>query len=281
MRSALLSLAILPSLIMAAEEAHGEGAEGSIMGPVAFLWPDDRPWSADADNTAPCGSSSGVVNRTIFPLSQGSVALSIADDAYDVEFSISYSSNPTAQSDFTQEIVEDVAEVEPGHQCYKIAAIPSTVTAGTNATIQLEYWAKYDSENGGNNQSFYACADITFVEASDFDIQVPCFNVTADDFSLPASTSSAATSAATPAATSAATGAAASATEAATSSKSSSDGLSGGAKAGIAVGVVVASLLIVAAIAFVVFRRRKSHKAEPTLPTTNMKQTETHSVRSA
>ena len=47
---------------------HAAGAEGTVMGPVQFLWPADRPWSSDADNTAPCGSSSGVTNRTQFPL---------------------------------------------------------------------------------------------------------------------------------------------------------------------------------------------------------------------
>lgn len=56
------------------------------MGPVAFMWPADRIWDAAHDNTAPCGSAVGPSNRTIFPLSQGSVALSIADDAYFVAF---------------------------------------------------------------------------------------------------------------------------------------------------------------------------------------------------
>lgn len=55
-------------LVMADEEVHGQGAEGTEMGPVAFLWPADRPWSASSDNVAPCGSSSGVSNRTSFPL---------------------------------------------------------------------------------------------------------------------------------------------------------------------------------------------------------------------
>ena len=27
-----------------AEERHGEGSEGTVMGPVAFLWPDDRKY---------------------------------------------------------------------------------------------------------------------------------------------------------------------------------------------------------------------------------------------
>lgn len=38
------------------------------MGPAAFLWPADREWSADADNTAPCGSTNGPGVRTAFPL---------------------------------------------------------------------------------------------------------------------------------------------------------------------------------------------------------------------
>lgn len=38
------------------------------MGPAAFLWPPDREWNADADNTAPCGSTAGVGTRTEFPL---------------------------------------------------------------------------------------------------------------------------------------------------------------------------------------------------------------------
>jgi hypothetical protein len=38
------------------------------MGPAAFIWPPDRPWSADVDNIAPCGSSAGVGNRTKYPV---------------------------------------------------------------------------------------------------------------------------------------------------------------------------------------------------------------------
>ena len=104
--------ALAGSRLAAAQEAHGEGLVGTEMGPVAFMWPSDRPWSATADNTAPCGSTAGVSNRTDFPLcessddkcrcnnqrtcctnlssAQGSVALSIADDAWNVAFSIAY-----------------------------------------------------------------------------------------------------------------------------------------------------------------------------------------------
>lgn len=82
-------LATLPSLAFA--QSHGEGEEGSSMGPVAFMWPSDRIWDAAHDNTAPCGSANGPSNRTIFPLSQGSVALSIADEAWHVAFRLAIS----------------------------------------------------------------------------------------------------------------------------------------------------------------------------------------------
>jgi hypothetical protein len=72
------------------EKKHGEGEEGKSMGPVAFMWPPDRPWAAEHDNTAPCGSARGPSDRTQYPLTQGSVALTVADDAYHVAFRIAY-----------------------------------------------------------------------------------------------------------------------------------------------------------------------------------------------
>jgi hypothetical protein len=67
-------------------QSHGSGAEGTEMGPVAFMWPADRIWDASHDNSAPCGSAAGPSNRTLFPLQQGQVALTIADDAWFVAF---------------------------------------------------------------------------------------------------------------------------------------------------------------------------------------------------
>ncbi|KAF2969116.1 hypothetical protein GQX73_g4449 [Xylaria multiplex] len=226
-------------------KVHGQGAEGTVQGPVAFLWPADRPWSAATDNKGPCGSPDGASDRTIFPLSQGSVALTIADEAWNVAFSIAYENDPTLQSQFTQQVAS-VAAVESGHQCYKIDDISSNVVAGSNATIQLEYWSNIDNELGGRNQTFFACADITFVEAADFSIQVPCFNATASDFNAPESSSTA--SADAPGNTSVASD----------SGSKSNGGLTTGAIAGIAVGVVVASLIVIGVVAFVVFRRRSS-----------------------
>ena len=54
---------------------HEDSHTSSEMGPAAFMWPEDRPWSADADNTPPCGSSSGVGERTEFPMSKSAPAI--------------------------------------------------------------------------------------------------------------------------------------------------------------------------------------------------------------
>ena len=70
---------------------HGQGAQGTVQGPVQFLWPEDRLWNATNDNTGPCGSPDGPKNRTKFPLTQGSVALTIADEAWNVSFSLAIS----------------------------------------------------------------------------------------------------------------------------------------------------------------------------------------------
>lgn len=55
--------------------------------------------------------------------------------------------------------MDNITDIDPGHQCYKIEALEG-ITEGTNATIQMEYWAEYEGENNDNNQSFFACADI-------------------------------------------------------------------------------------------------------------------------
>jgi len=53
--------------------AVGEDEDDPKMGPAAFMWPSDRPWSADVDNVVPCGSSAGVGNRTNYPMSASCV----------------------------------------------------------------------------------------------------------------------------------------------------------------------------------------------------------------
>jgi hypothetical protein len=107
--------------------------------------------------------------------------LTVADDADNVSFFISYSeskaylpslplldndflrkiTDPAQQSDFQQsQIVPLVADVDPGHQCYRIGLLPPFVTAGTKATLQLQYISTFEGENNNQPEPFYACADI-------------------------------------------------------------------------------------------------------------------------
>ena len=113
---------------------------------------------------------------------------------------------------------------------------PSTVKAGANATLQIKYIADFDTPN---NQTFYACADIFFVELADMKEEIPCFNATTpesdkdDDENPHGSTGS---------------------------SKKHKSGLSGGAIAGIVVGAV-AGVALIGLAAFVVYRRRSRRAA--------------------
>ncbi|KAK2008342.1 hypothetical protein LZ32DRAFT_685501 [Colletotrichum eremochloae] len=169
-----LSLSL--GLACAARAQHDEEPLDDEMGPAAFMWPADRVWSGDMDNQEPCGSRSGVGNRTEFPLVGGKVALVAQDDYYNTKISISYKNDPTSNSDFTTVIQErSVADLDPGHTCVEIPDPPASVAAGSNATLQIVYRADWDAPH---NQTFYACADITYVEAAAFRTRIPCFNAT-------------------------------------------------------------------------------------------------------
>ncbi|KAK6224835.1 gpi-anchored protein [Colletotrichum tabaci] len=215
------------------------------MGPAAFMWPADRVWSGDMDNQEPCGSRAGVGNRTQFPLVGGKIALVAQDDYYNTKISISYKNDPTTNSDFTTLIEEQsVADLNPGHTCVDIPNPPSSVAAGGNATLQIIYRADWDAPH---NQTFYACSDITYVDAATFNTRIPCFNATEpgeDDIAATASAS-----------------ASASASNSASNSGSSSGGgggLSGGAIAGIVIGAVAGVGLLIGAALF--FYRKSQQK---------------------
>ncbi|KIY03120.1 uncharacterized protein Z520_01587 [Fonsecaea multimorphosa CBS 102226] len=229
----LLASVLFCCCVLAAKYAlsqeHGEEYE-KTMGPVAFLWPPDREWGAAQDNTAPCGSAASVVNRTEFPLLNGQIALVAQDESWSIQVAISHKNDPTSNDDFEIVIAAmRIPELDEGHQCYPVPNPSADIEALSNATLQIQYTSDFEDDR---NETYYACADITYVPTSQFTYQVPCFNATVDDFNItdsdPGLSSSASASGAT--ATSEATGAA---------ELSSSSGLSGGAIAGIVVGTVV------------------------------------------
>ena len=88
---------------------------------------------------------------------------------------------PTSNDDF-EVIKAPIPELDPGHMCYPIPNPPADMDPGSNATIQLKYTA--DSETD-RNETYYACADIYYVLTNQFTLQVPCFNVSSDDFEAP------------------------------------------------------------------------------------------------
>jgi hypothetical protein len=86
------------------------------------------------------------------------------------------SSDPQTNTDFTTLMeTNGMNDLNPGHTCVKLPDAPAPVSAGTNATIQIIYKANWDAPH---NQTFYACADITYVPAADFKRRIPCFNAT-------------------------------------------------------------------------------------------------------
>ncbi|PWY67936.1 hypothetical protein BO70DRAFT_382883 [Aspergillus heteromorphus CBS 117.55] len=206
-------------------------AEATDMGAAAFLWPPDRAWGAAQDTTSPCGSSAGVTNRTDFPLTNGAVAIVLQTESYTVNLAISYEDNPTSNADFTTVVSgKNFPDLEPGHECYSVPNPPSNITSGANATLQLKYVSDFDNDG---NETYYACADISYVTLSSFTTDIPCFNVSEGDLTSSSSSSSS---------TSSSSG---------SSSGSSGSSLSKGDIAGIVVGSVAGAALVGAGAFFV------------------------------
>ena len=85
-------------------------------------------------------------------IADGSVAIVAKEDAWNITVKIAYSSDPTANSDFETTLVStQTSEEDPGHVCYSVADAPSSVTSGSNATLQLIYVAP----EGSSNDTYY------------------------------------------------------------------------------------------------------------------------------
>jgi cobalamin biosynthesis Mg chelatase CobN len=152
--------------------------------------------------------------------------------------------------------------MELGHTCVDVTDPPKSVTSGDYATLQMIYVSQFDHNE---NETFYACADIKFVEASAFKTTIPCFNATEEDDGNT-------TNEWTYHHTSTATSSAASSTSTSSSSQNSADGsnngssssggsgLSKGGIAGAVVGSVVGACLIVAAALFLYRRNAQKNR---------------------
>ncbi|PLB51349.1 hypothetical protein P170DRAFT_455537 [Aspergillus steynii IBT 23096] len=230
MKTSILSLIALST---AGVLAHGEDA-AKEMGPVAFMWPPDRKWGEKYDNNAPCGSSTGPVNRTDFPLINGKLALVVQDESWNVQVSVSHKNNPTSNDDFESFIEKsEISDIKPGHECYSVPNPAIDAEAGQNATFQIKYTGDMDSDK---NETYYACADVTYVPASKFTYSVPCFNVTSDEFTAVTTTAGAGSTAT--AGSKGSDDKAKADSDSDSGSSGGGSGLSGGAIAGIVIGAV-------------------------------------------
>lgn len=167
--------------------------------------------------------------------------------------------DPTSNNDFETLIQEkSIADLNPGHTCVQLPDAPSSVSAGDNATLQIIYRADWDAPH---NQTFYACADITYVSEANFNFEIPCFNATepGDDDKAAGATASG-----SPTATHLSNKETSESSEDDKEEKSSggSKGLSGGAIAGIVVGSVVGALAILGAGLFLWRRKQQQERNE-------------------
>ncbi|KAM5524072.1 gpi-anchored protein [Fusarium oxysporum f. sp. phaseoli] len=216
------------------------------MGPAGFMWPPDRPWAGDVDNKGPCGSRASSGNRTNFPLTGGAVSLVAQDDYYNTKISISYSEDPDSGKKYHRS--------QPRSHLRSSSRCPSKVSAGDNATLQIIYRADWDAPH---NQTFYACADITFVKESELNFEIPCFNATepGDD-----DKAAGATVGPSPTATHPSTSSESSDASEAESKSGKSNKLSGGAIAGIVIGSIAGVVLIAGAILFFLRRSQQAKR---------------------
>lgn len=127
----------------------------------------------------PCGSPDGVGRRAEFPLENATVALVAQIPSQRVQVSISYENEPKDVAAFSSLIAPEVViDLSMGHTCVPVVNAPPSVKAGTNATLQIKYTSTFDKSR---QETFYSCADIIYVELSDFKSNTFCFNSTIEE----------------------------------------------------------------------------------------------------
>ncbi|KAI4194523.1 MAG: hypothetical protein LQ346_003663 [Caloplaca aetnensis] len=118
--------------------------------------PPARGFDDDALGTFPCGGQNSVANkRTPFPLSGGSIQLTMGHDRSAVQVLIALGNEATGA--FNTVLVPTTQEEGIGQFCLSDVQIPESlgVQDGDNATIQVV-------TNGDPTGGLYNCADITF-----------------------------------------------------------------------------------------------------------------------
>ncbi|KUJ23525.1 uncharacterized protein LY89DRAFT_713960 [Mollisia scopiformis] len=135
-------------------------------------YPAARGFDEDVLGTFPCGGQDTVSsNRTSWPLSGGSIALTMGHIDANVEVLIAVGSDPG--SAFNTIIRPTFTEQGLGAFCMTGFTLPSSlnISDGTEATIQVV-------TNGDPDRGLYNCADITFSSTATNPDSSVCKNAT-------------------------------------------------------------------------------------------------------
>lgn len=160
--------------------------------------------------------------------------------------------DPKSVSDFETFLgPSEVGSLDLGHTCVTVPSAPSGTAAGSNATYRMLYVSNFDQDES-KRETYYACADVTFVEV--FAASIPCFNATVSDPDVDVDTTVNVTT------TDSGGNTPHTAADFTAAGESKSSGLSKGAIAGAAVGSIAGVSLL--ALAGFFFWRKKAAKKE-------------------
>jgi len=147
-------------------------SSGLVSAHFQLDYPAARGFDEDILGTFPCGGQDTVSsNRTTWPISNGSIALTMGHIDANVEVLIGLGND--VRSEFNTILRPTFEETGLGAFCMTGITIPDSlnITDGTNATIQV-------ITNGDPNGGLYNCADITFSSTAPAPASGVCTNNT-------------------------------------------------------------------------------------------------------
>ncbi|CAG7848051.1 SubName: Full=Uncharacterized protein {ECO:0000313/EMBL:CCA71822.1} [Serendipita indica DSM 11827] len=143
-----------------------------------LTYPASRGFDETKEPTAPCGGFDTVGERVPFPLGAAYIKLASEHEQANVRVMISFKTNPTNISDFTnsttgqtQAPVRDFFQVDGEDICIGVNVKSigyQNVTEGTPATLAVQY--------AGGDGNLFQCADIVLLSNATIPSNVTCSN---------------------------------------------------------------------------------------------------------
>lgn len=156
--------------------------------------------------------------------------------------------------------MKELRSLDPGHTCVRLPETKEGLANGTEATLQFMYQADWDSSR---NQTFYACSDIVYVNAAEFNLEIACMNATEpgeDDKKWAAANGSGSSGSTGSGSSSSSAGSGSGSSSPASGSVDSGSGSGGGLGGRALAGTIVGSIAgvsVLAALGLLLYRRRE------------------------